>query len=33
VVRSDALDSLPWPHNLAKLDMGPYGEAEDDGPE
>jgi len=33
VVRSDALDSLPWPHNLARLDMGPYGEAEDDGPE
>ena len=33
VVRSDALDSLPWPHNLASLDMGPYGEAEDDGPE
>ena len=33
VVRSDALDSLPWPHNLARLDMGSHGEAEDDGPE
>jgi superfamily I DNA/RNA helicase len=31
VIRSDALDSLPWPHNTASLDMGPYGE--DDGPE